>query len=264
MIFTGLPQLESLAISFSFYSTAMATWEHAQTARVVLPRLWRFRYQGQIGYLEYLLALIDAPHLQYLHVASFWLPTFSFPPMSGLVGAIQNLDFETAEVSIKRHAKGVYIAFHSAQPSVSLPSFTFAFHNVHNRVELAPMVQVFGTFPALPSVRGLVLKSDQKICNDHWYSILKLFAGVRTLRTDVSLAADLSHALRHGNGEAMKELLPMLSELIVVSKDERVDGPIMLFIHELRLIGRPIDLRVIKQHPSSNPLLHVLHKFSVF
>jgi len=262
MLFTSLPQLESLSISISFYSTPMATYERTQITRVVLPRLWRFKYQGHIGYLENLLALINTPHLQYLHVAYFWQSTCSFPPMSEIVGAIQNLDFQTAEVSIG--LKGVYIAFHSAQPSVSLPSFTFAFHSVRNRFELAPMVQVFSAIPALPSVQGLVLKSNQKICNDHWYSILQLFAGVRTLRTDISLAADLSHALRHGNGEAVKELLPMLSELVVVSEDELVDGPIVLFIHELCLIGHHIDLRVIKQHPPPNPLRHVLHNFSVF
>ena len=262
MLFTSLPQLESLFISFSFSFTPMATREHTQVTRVVLPRLWRFKYQGHIGYLESLLALINTPHLQYFHVACFCRPAFSFSSMSEVVGTIQNLHFQTAEVSI--NLEDVHIAFHSSQPSVSLPSFTFAFRPIHSPSESAPMAQVFGAIPALPSVHDLVLKSEQKICTDHWYSILQLFAGVRTLRTDVSLLTDVSHALRQSNGEVMKELLPMLSELVVVSKDELVDGPIVLFIHELRLIGHHIDLRVIKQHPPPNPRLHVLHMFSIF
>lgn len=261
-LFLSLPQLESLSISFSFYPTPVATWEHAQITRVVLPRLWRFKYQGHIGDLEYLLALINIPLLQYFYVVCFWEPTLSFTPMSEVVSAIQDLDFQTAEVSI--HLKGVHIAFHSAQPSVSLPSFTFTLHSAHNRSELAPLVQICSAIPALPSVHGLVLKSNQKICNENWYSILQLFAGVRTLRTDISLAADLSNALRHDDGKVMKGLLPMLSELVVVSKDDLVDGPIVSFIHELCLIGHHIDLQVIKQPPPPNPHLHILHNFPIF
>lgn len=262
MLFSSLPQLESLSTNFSFYPTHMATWEHTQITRIVLPRLWRFKYQGHIGYLENLLALINAPLLQYFYVACFWKSTFFSPPISEVIGAIQGLDFQTAEVSI--NPKGVHIAFHSAQPSVSLPSFTFTFYTVHNRPDSPLMAQIYSAIPALPSVHGLVLKSNQKVCNEHWYSILQLFAGVRTLRTDISLAADLSDALRHGNGAAMKYLLPMLSELVVVSQDDLVDGPIISFVHELRLIGHHIDLRVIKEHPPPNPRLHVLHNFPVF
>jgi hypothetical protein len=262
MLFSSLPQLESLSITFSFYPTHMTSWEHTQTTRIVLPRLWRFKYQGHIGYLENLLALINAPILQYFYVACFWKSTFFPPPISEVIGAIQGLDFQTAEVSI--NPKGVHIAFHSAQPSVSLPSFTFTFYTVHNRPDSPFMAQIYSAIPALPSVHGLVLKSNQKVCNEHWYSILQLFAGVRTLRTDISLAADLSDALRHGNGAAMKCLLPKLSELVVVSEGDLVDGPIISFVHELRLIGHHIDLRVIKEHPPPNPRLHVLHNFPVF
>jgi len=259
MLLSSLPQLESLSIFFSFYPVPMAAWEHTQITRVVLPRLWMLKCQGHVGYLEDLLALINTPLLQYFYVACFWQSTLSFPPMSEVVGAIKDLDFRTAEVSIDLN--DVQIAFHSVQPSVSLPSFTFTFHSIHSRSELVPMVQICSAIPALPPVQGLVLKSKQKICNEHWYSILQLFPSVRTLRTDVSLAADISDALCQGDGEV---LLPMLSELVIVSNDDLVDGPIVSFIHKLCLLGHHIDLRVIKEHPPPNPRLHVLHNSPVF
>jgi hypothetical protein len=80
-----------------------------------------------------------------------------------------------------------------------------------------------------------------------------LFGGVRTLRADIALTPDLSHVLNPDIGTPAEELLPLLSELVVVSRIDPIHNLFVPLIQSCSLVGHHINLRVIKQHPSPRP-----------
>ena len=83
-----------------------------------------------------------------------------------------------------------------------------------------------------------------------WYTLLRSFGGVKTLRTDRFLATELSNVLDPHNEAVTNELLPGLSELVVVSREDLLQQPFSSFIHACRLAGHSVDLRVIQYRPS--------------
>jgi len=113
--------------------------------------------------------------------------------------------------------------------------------------------------PILPDVEGLVLEPDYDCLRlprfvvkpALWQSFLRPFGGVKTLRTDMAFAAELSETLRGDNGLAIKELLPVVSKLIVMSRVALVHEPFYSFISSRRLAGHSIDLQVIQHYPPS-------------
>jgi hypothetical protein len=270
-LISGLPRLENLSISFM--PLTLEGWtpsQRTEPTRVVLPNLWRFMYWGINEYLENLLTLISTPLLQHFCTTCYWHRPCTFSRLSEFLGTVQNLHFETAEVSI--HATKISLAYHPAQPSASLPYFSFNINETYDDqsqvVSLALICSA--TAPVLPAVRVLVLKLDKRreisgFSNEQWHVFLRSFGGVRTLQTDVALAAGLSDALHpdHNRTQA-EELLPRLSELVVVSNEDVIHGPVMSLIDARRRAGHHLDFRLIKHHPpqSSHSVIH--NMFPVF
>ena len=109
--------------------------------------------------------------------------------------------------------------------------------------------------PALPVVECLDL--EEYWCSSGfmtqygpWYTLLRSFGGVKTLRTDSLLATELSDVLDPHNEAVTNELLPGLSELVVVSQEDLLQQPFSSFIHARRLADHSVDLRVIQRRPS--------------
>ena len=86
--------------------------------------------------------------------------------------------------------------------------------------------------------------------------------GVKTLRTDRFLATELSDVLDPHNEAVTNELLPGLSELVVVSQEDLLLQPFSSFIHARRLAGHSVDLRVI--HSTSSLPFSLTPHFLVF
>jgi hypothetical protein len=86
-----------------------------------------------------------------------------------------------------------------------------------------------------------------------WHTFFRLFGGVKTLRVDMDLAAELSDVLHPKDGSAIEELFPSLSELIAVSGEHLVHQPFYSFIRTRRLSGHPVDLRVIRDRRRLRP-----------
>ena len=112
--------------------------------------------------------------------------------------------------------------------------------------------------PVHPILQDLTLKyresGEPPINCSSTHAFLLSLKGVTTLRLlDRDLAAEFADALwlKLDNGVVIKELLPMLSELVVVSSEDRVLERIVSFIDERLLAGHHIDFRVLEERPRS-------------
>ena len=154
--------------------------------------------------------------------------------------------------------KSIAVAYHSDQPSVTLQYFKFAIRYEPNNRDRAinSMAQICSSIsPALFVVESLTLRSvDSDSWGDGvpWQALLQPFASVKVLTVDSALTTELSRAL-HPDVVVIEQLLPVLSELVVLWKDLVVDEPFSSFIHARRLAGHSIDLRFIQSPSSLSP-----------
>jgi hypothetical protein len=173
-----------------------------------------------------------------------------------------------AEVSI--HPTKLSIAYLPAQPSASLPYFSFTIDELYDsRSHVASIIQICSaTGPLLPIVE-LILRSDDereilKFTDEQWHAFLQSFGGVRTFRTETTLAAGLSDVLHPNNGAVTAALLPTLSKLIVVSKKYVTHEPLLSSINARRLAGHHIDFHIIKHQPPPFPHPDIHYTFPIF
>ena len=266
-LLSSMPRLENLSIVFHPLGfSPNVEWESQHINRVVLPNLCTFLFTGVCIYLESLLALVSIPLLQYFYVTFRWQRTLTLPHLSEFLGLFQNLDFRTAEISL--HLTFIAISYYPIQPSITLPNFRFTVCEVFDPSDqMASIVQICDAIaPVLPIVEGLVVKFD-KVKEDfamglaQWHGFLRSFGGVRMLQTDIALAPELSEVLDVNNGAELKALLPKLSKIVVVSKNDLVHQPFVSLIHARRRTGHRIRLQVIKQCPPSLSHYHICPSF---
>ena len=258
----SMPHLENLSISFlqnmPLPYTVMEL-RNTQTPFIVIPRLSRFIYIGIGTYLEKVLARIRTPLLQDFRFTSSLDGIFAVLSLSAFLDTMQNLNFQKTLVSFSTLSTA--IAYHFEQPPVDGPYFVFNVLGIDNRLgALDSVVKICSAVaPVLPDVESLVLESDYDCLRFPrfvvkpalWQSFLRSFGGVKTLRADMAFTAELSETLRADNGLAIKELLPVVSKLIVVSHVTLVHEPFYSFISARRLAGHSIDLQVIQHYPPS-------------
>jgi len=263
----SMPHLENISIGFYHISPlpdAVMELPSTQITCVVLPRLTRLVFKGCITYLENLLTQINTPFLQDLRSTCFSEGMPSVVRLPSFLGTLQNLNFQTAVMLFSKHH--TTISYHSDQPSVA-PSYAELYiYNSNARGGEIPLgtslLQIFNAVaPALSVVESLALKMNSAdgdrsgfmLQPTFWHTFLRLFVGVKTLTIDVPLVVEISDALRLDNGAVITELLPVLSELVLVCLEDSVlfDQPFSSFVDARRLAGSPIDIRVVQHRPPS-------------
>jgi hypothetical protein len=264
---SNMPQLENLSIKFDLLfplsSTKTESWL-TQTTPVVLPCLWMFTFLGDSAYLDNLLALISTPLLQCFCIRFLPQVTFALQSLPGFFRTIKNLDFRVVVVTMVSFLGTVRITYQPRQPSSFLSSFMFSIDNDIDQLtqevvaqEIAAIAQIcIATSPALRVVEDLAIESygnyvsdDSAVRRKLWHTFLLSFGTLRTLRADLAFTRELSDVLDPHHRVATEELLPMLSELVVVSKLGLVPTTFSTFIHSRRFSGHPINLRTIKERP---------------
>jgi hypothetical protein len=270
-LISSMPQLENLSIIFHTRGVGYAEGElwhtPVQTKLVVLRCLWKLAFTGGSMYLEGMLALISTPLLQCFHVTFFpdQIPTVQ--SLSAFLGTIQNLNFRMAMVSL---SETITIAYYPGQPSDSLSCLMFDVDrpqrlenpDSYRSLQVAAMVQICTTISsALRMVEGLALAFDganlpdcSSVLKVLWLEFFRSFGTVRALRLDLALIPELSKIFNPNNEAATEELLPKLSELVIVSKDELVPNPFASLIQARGLAGRDVDFQVIQRRPLPPPL----------
>jgi len=257
---SSMPQLEKLSIgflsSFCLPDTEREFWD-ARITRIVLPSLQKLTFRGDSAYLEKLLALISTPLLQCFDVEFFPQCTLAVQHVSEFLFTIQNLDFRAVTVSFSNTVTITY----GPRPTQTSDSLSCVMSDIDDETDrlnqqVATMTRISASVgPALKAVEDVALKFDRcyvpddfPVRSELWRTFLRSFGALRTLRTDVAIIPELSKVLNPDNGTAEEELLPMLSELIVVSRIDLVHNPFASLIHARSLAGRAINFQVIKRH----------------
>jgi len=263
----NIPHLENIAISFLKpppLPHAVMELPSTQITCAVLRRLTRLVFGGCTTYLENLLTQIDTPFLQDLRFTCVSEGIPNAVRLSAFLGTLRNLKFQMAVMLFSKHH--TTISYHYDQPSVAPPYAEFSIRHSYaggDEVHLGTSLLLIcsAVAPALSVVESLTLqvnldsayRSGFRPQPTFWRTFLRPFVGVKTLTIDVSFAVELSDALRPNNGAVITELLPVLSEVVIVSlKDPALfDQPFFSFVDARRLAGSPIDIRVIQYHPPS-------------
>lgn len=260
----SMPHLENISISFLQnmpLPNTVTELRNALIPHVVFPRLSRLIYTGSGTYLKNVLTRISIPSLQDFRFTSYLDDILTVLSLSSLLDTMQNLDFQKALVSVSPLSTA--IAYHFEQSSVDGPYFVFNVLEIGNRLgALDSVVKVCSAIaPVLPFVESLVFESDYDcsrlprfvVKHALWHSLLRSFGGVKTLRADMAFAVELSESLHADNWPAIKELLPVVSKLVVMSRVTPVQEPFYSFIRTRHLAGHTIGLQVIRYYP---PPLH--------
>ena len=261
----SMPYLDNISIALfsdTSFPTTMMEIPPTQITCVVLPRLSRFMFTGVDAYLENLLTRISAPFVQDLRFTISLKVTPTVVCLSAFLATIQNLNFQKAVMSF--FPRCVAISFHSEEPSVVPPYSRFTIYSDDRDRAIASVAQICS---AIESALSLVETLEIKLKSDYhhnrvqsgpfvqhelWRAFLRSFGSVKVLRADMALTAELSDALHPKNEAAViKELLPKLSELVVVSWKDPVDQPFSSFTSARHLGGYFIDLRIVQDHTSS-------------
>ena len=261
----NMPYLENISISFLQKTPLPGTvmeLPSTQITCVVLPRLTRLLFRGCTTYLENLLSQIDTPFLQDLRFTCFSEGFSSVVRLSAFLGTLQNLDFQAAVIRFTR--RFIAITYHSDRPSVGSPYANFIMYHsdaggdgVHLGTSLLQICDAVA--PALSAVESLALEVNSDgayrpgfiLEPTFWHTFLRLFVGVKTLTIDVPFAMEISDALRPNNGAVITELLPVLSELVIVCYLVLHNQPFSSFANERCLAGSPIVVRTIQHRPPS-------------
>ena len=252
-----MPRLEELSICFLVSHRLPVSerefWD-TQITRTVLSSLRELTFGGDSAYLEKTIALVSTPLLQYFDVTFYSQPTLAVQHISDFLSTIQNLDFRAAAVSF---SDTVAITYRPTNTSDSLSRLKFRIDDETDGLnqQVAILMQICAAVGlVLNAVEDVAIEFDRcyvpddfAVRSELWHTILRSFEALRTLRIDIALVPELSKVLYRDNGTATEELLPMLSELVVMSRIDLIHNPFASLIDARSLAGRAINFQVIKR-----------------
>jgi len=196
-----LTRLRTFLIAFTRGTSQPDQWSRPSNPpnRAVLPALTRFDYNGQIEYLEDLLALIDMPLVSNVTVIFFiesFMEEIQVPQLSLFIGRTENIKFAQfirAQASFYSHF--VKVELDLPQGKFPQAAVTLAFSNVH-----APRaVHALGQLATMFSNVGHLFAEGYGVWSvmesTEWLRLLYLFPAVETLHFSGNVAWHFASAL---------------------------------------------------------------------
>jgi hypothetical protein len=254
-----MPHLENISIEFFPFSSHPETvgeLPHPQITRVGLPSLSRLIYTGISPYLNNLLSRISAPLLQYFSLSALTTENLDVVRLSAFLGAVQNENLDLRATVVIFYPRTVTITYLPGRPSVARPYLKISIdYSIQGAVTSVAQIcnavapALFSVVESLDIRLATAYRLDSGLFSQRaqWHAFLRLFGGVKMLKVDEALAEGLSDVLHPNNGVVIKELLPILSELVVtVSRNDVVHPYFSSFFHARHLSGHSMDLRFIQ------------------
>ena len=248
-----MPQLETLGISF--HSPVSNHVERPllhspTTARVTLPNLRWFGFQGVSIYLEALFSQLNTPLLEKLQILFFNQLTYTVPRLLEFLGAAENLKFGSAKFTF--HEKAIVVTVYPREGD-RIYAFMMVVRCRHLDWQVATIAQLFNALsPVFTDVWHLTLdyyghflssEWHNEVDRTQWHELLKSFRNIKNLVVDNGLVGELSRSLSIDGIEPPPELLPELDELRIFGRGDYGDG-LMPFINARQTSGRPVRLVV--------------------
>ena len=247
---TALTNLESLHLQFR-YPRPRPTLESRRPpllTRSILPSLTKILFKGASEYLEEILARIDAPRLNLLHITFFNQIVFDAPQLFQLI---------SRRPTLRAPEKG-YISFNSKAIIVKFPSQTSDYGVLSVRIQctasewqLSSLVGVCtSSLPPLSTLVDLYIFDDRvhpprwqdDVENTLWLELLHPFSAVKNLYLCEELAPRIAPALQELVGGRTTEVLPALENIFL--EWFQPSGPlhegIEKFVAARRLTSHPV------------------------
>ncbi|KAN0123115.1 hypothetical protein V8E52_003068 [Russula decolorans] len=222
---SALTNLESLHLHFRHPRSRPALGSRRLSppplTRSILPSLTKIQFKGSSEYLEEILARIDAPRLDELHITFFNQITFDTP---------QLFQFISRTPTLRAPEKG-HIAFNSEAIFVGFQSQTSDYAVLSVRIlytasewQLSSLEQVCtSSLPLLSTLEDLYIFEDRvnpprwedDVENTLWLELLRPFAAVKNLYPCEEFVPRIAPSLQDLAGGRATEVLPTLENIFL-------------------------------------------------
>jgi hypothetical protein len=256
-----LSSLDTLILEFRSPSSRPG-WETRSLPppkRSILTALDEFRFKGVTEYLEDLVAFIDAPHLDDIHITFFNQIDFDTPRLAQFINRTPTLralnethvqfDDRTASVALSARSTTLKIAISCGEPDWQLSSAAQVCNSSLHPLAMVEDLCIEHRYSQL------VWKNDA-IETSLWLELLLPFSAVKSLYLSKEFAPGIAAALQELVGGRITEVLPSLQNILV----ERIGpwGPfqenIGQFVVARRLSDHPIAISVWDKDTNVKPM----------
>jgi hypothetical protein len=265
---SALTTLEKIKIGFKSPRSRAGRKSRHPPPRTLLPFLTKLYFNGVCEYLEDLVARIDAPLLDSLHMSFFYQLIFDTPQLAHFICHAPKIKKQNAVYFGFTRRDVIVIFSNENQPWKNEPMYRALKLNFlcsQSDWKLSSLAQVCSlSFPQaiIRSVEDLYI-SEREIFSlgwqdeleNQWLELLRLFATVKDLKLSLRFTGHFAPTLQELVGERTMEVLPALQTLsIEVSPNLAKDGPIPFpsrlvqesierFVAARELAGHPITVR---------------------
>jgi len=216
----------------------------ATPARVVLPSLTFFRFQGASAYLEDLVAQIGAPCLASIRIKCFNELVFQLPQLFRFISQTQNIE--------RAHMMDAEVHFYRSYVQFSIFAGLAPRREVFLDLEIVSQgldsqvshlsEALSQTSTVLSNVHYLFILMDSaqpgrdSVDNIEWLALFRRFTAVHTLRISYGMARPIADALKDVTAAMAPEILPALRLLQLIGEGA---GCVEEFITARQLSGLP-------------------------
>ena len=255
-----LSNLENFTLRFqSLQSHPDMETQHSPLAtHSVLSVLTSLRFEGPSGYLEDLVARIDAPRLYHFFITFYSQNNFCIPQLIRFISRTPAL-----KAPVEAHA-----VFERYVARVKLISQTFGRGEFHVQIpcrrialQLSSLVQVLASSSCpLFTVenlyiedQGSTLRRTSRIDVTEWWEFLRPFVGVKNIYLFESIAFHIIYSFQARGAGRSIEMLPALQKIFLAPTEvgppgpdpsKLVQGPIGQFVAARQLLGQSITITV--------------------
>ena len=211
----ALPNLKRVYIGFRSPPPRPIQTNRSPLTRVILPALTSLHFSGVSEYFEDIVARIDTPLLNWLHVAFFMDLIFHIPRLHYFIGRTKSLG-PYNQASMEFSSRAINIIFG--------PSFDLEVRCERLDWQLSSISQIFSEqLPLLSHVEQLELcdkpelplKPWTDMDSSLWMELFRLFTSVQTLYLSKTLVPPVAVALQELGEEGTIELLPTLQSVFL-------------------------------------------------
>ena len=208
-----LTKLETLFIEFPHLERRSSPLQ----TRTLLPILSKLWFKGAGGYLEDLVARIDAPLLHNFDVTFHHERIFNTPRLAQFIS-------RTPKLMAYDNAHVFFSGEHNVSVTLSQASNREFQLRISNKISSDQQASSLAQICGLSFLRGLITNVEHlyilvrdygpsDIENDEWLEILHPFTAVKDLYMDMEFNRVIPHALQELIGEGITEVLPALQTL---------------------------------------------------
>ena len=241
-----LTSLESLHLEFEFPRPRpiQERGRPPPQTHFVLPALAYFSFRGDSEYLENLVAKIDAPLLDGLHITFFHQLIFDTPQLAWFISRTPNLKAHN-EAQVTFFNDSARVQFGSTQ------QFSMRTRCKPSDWQISFLEQVCNSsLSIIPSLEHLYIREgihsrpcwQEDIEGSQWLELLHAFTNVKNLYLSKGVFPRITPALQELVGERLAEVLPALEGLFL--EEPQLSGPvqetIQNFVELRQLSGFPI------------------------